>query len=212
MVKRLGLARATEDVLSRIVVKAGWQPVALFLTEMVPTGLPRPLEHPDAVLLLSPAGARAAALPVGVPILALGQGTAAALPGCAVLMSPEPRAEGLWALLQERFPAGGQFLLIRGERSRGYLEEVSEGTPWRLVSWITHAEKAKDPLPDLPALDAVLALSPLQAELLGPKSRGILRFAWGERTEEAFLRGGNPADDSCLARPEALGRMLAPYV
>ena len=45
MVKRLGLARATEDVLSRIVVKAGWQPVALFLTEMVPTGSPRPLER-----------------------------------------------------------------------------------------------------------------------------------------------------------------------
>ncbi len=212
MVKRLGLARATEDVLSRIVVKAGWQPVALFLTEMVPTGLPRPLEHPDAVILLSPAGARAAALPVGVPILALGQGTVAALAGCAVLVSPEPRAEGLWALLQGRFPAGGQFLLIRGERSRGYLEEVAEGTPWRLVSWITHAEKAKDPLPDLPTLDAVLALSPLQAELLGPKSQGILRFAWGKRAEEAFLRGGHPADDSCLARPEALGRMLAPYV
>ena len=212
MVKRLGLARATEDDLSRIVVKAGWEPVPLFLTEMVPTGLPRPLDHPDAVILLSPAGARAVSLPVRVPILATGQGTAGAVAGREVLMSPVPSAEGLWALLQGRFPAGGQFLLIRGERSRGYLEEVSKGTPWRLVSWITHAEKAKDPLPDLPALDAVLALSPLQAELLGPKSQGLLRFAWGERTEEAYLRGGNPADDSCLARPEALGVMLAPYV
>lgn len=212
MVKRLGLARAAEDPLSRIVAVAGWSPVPLFLTEVVPTGAPRPLDHPDGVILLSPAGAGVASLPEGVPILATGPGTAAALTEREVLVSPEPRAEGLWALLRSRFPAGGQFLLVRGERSRGYLEEVSTGTPWRVVSWITHAEKAKDPLPDLPALDAVLALSPLQAELLGPRSRGILRFAWGERTAEAFGRGGNPAHDSCLARPEALGRMLARHV
>jgi uroporphyrinogen-III synthase len=212
MVKRLGLARAAEDALSRVVVEAGWEPVPLFLTELMPTGSPRPFEHPDAVVLLSPAGARAVSLPAGVPILVTGQGTAAALEGGPVWVSPEPRAEGLWALLRERFPTGGQFLLVRGERGRGYLETVAEGTPWRLVSWVTHAEKAKDPLPELPVLDAVLALSPLQAGLLGPQSRGILRFAWGERAAEAFRRGGNPAHDSCLARPEALGRMLAPYV
>ena len=212
MVKRLGLARTAQDSLSRVVQEAGWEPVPLFLTELVPTGAPTPLEHPDAVLLLSPAGARAGSLPAGVPILVTGQGTAAALGGGPVWVSPEPRAEGLWALLRERFPAGGQFLLVRGERGRGYLEEVAEGTLWRLVPWITHAEKAKDPLPDLPALEAVLALSPMQAELLGPNARSILRFAWGERSAEAFRRGGNPAHDSCLARPEALGRMLAAYV
>lgn len=213
MVKRLGLARTAEDALSRVVAEAGWEPVPLFLTEMVPTGAPRPLANPDAAILLSPAGAPfAAALPPGTPILATGPGTAGALPDARVFVSPEPRAEGLWALLQERFPAGGTFLLIRGARSRGHLEAVSEGTPWRLVPWITHAEKAKDPLPDLPALDAVLAMSPLQAGVLGPRTQGILRLAWGERTAEAFLRGGFPADDSCLARPEALRRMLAPYV
>jgi uroporphyrinogen-III synthase len=212
MVKRLGLARATEDALSRIVTEAGWEPVPVFLTESVPSGVPNPLEHPDAVILLSPAGARAAALPDGVSVLVTGRGTAAALAGREVLVSSEPRAESLWALLQDRFPSGGRFLLVRGERSRGYLEEVSEGTPWRLVPWITHSEKSKDPLPDLPALEAVLAMSPLQAELLGPITKGILRFAWGERAAEAFLRGGNPAHDSCLARPEALRRMLAPYV
>jgi len=211
MVKRLGLARGSEAPLSRVVAESGWEPVPLFVTELVPTGLPSPLDHPDAVILLSPAGARAVALPT-VPILVTGQGTAAALRGCYVLVSPEPRAEGLWALLQARFPEGGRFLLIRGERSRGYLEEVSRGTPWGLVPWITHAEKAKDPLPELPVLDGVLALSPLQAELLGPLSRGLLRFAWGEGVSQAFLRGGYPAQDSCLARPEALGRMLAPYV
>ena len=212
MVKRLGLARATGDPLSRIAAEAGWEPVPLFLTEVVPTGLPRPLEDPDAVILLSPAGARAVSLPAGVPILVTGPGTAAALTGCEMLVSPEPHAEGLWTLLQERFPSGGQFLLVRGERSRGYLEAASEGTPWRLVPWITHTEKAKDPLPDLPTLEAVLALSPLQAELLGPRFPESLRFAWGERAAEAFLLCGSPAHAACLARPEALGRMLAPYV
>jgi uroporphyrinogen-III synthase len=179
---------------------------------MMPTGAAIPLVCPDAVILLSPAGARVAAFPEGVPILTTGQGTAASLVDREVITSPEPRAEGLWQLLQARFPAGGDFLLIRGERSRGFLEEISRGTPWRLVPWITHAEKAKDPLPDMPVLDGVLAMSPLQAELLGPRAPGILRFAWGERAAAAFLRDGYPAHDSCLARPDALERMLAPYV
>jgi len=212
MVKRLGLARAPEDALSRVVQETGWAPVPLFLTEMVASNAPQPLEQPDGVILLSPAGAKAVRLPPGVPVLVTGQGTGRELAGGEVLVSPEPRAEGLWALLRERFPSGGQFLLVRGERSRGFLEEASRGTPWGLVPWITHTEKAKDPLPPLPILEGVLALSPLQAELLGPLSRGMLRFAWGERTAQAFLLGGHPAHDSCLARPDALGRMLAPYV
>ncbi len=210
--KRLGLARQPGDPLGRVVAEAGWEPVPLFLAEMVPTGAPQPLEHPDAVLLLSPSGARVPGLPEGTPCLVTGEGTAAALPGRTVLVSPEPRAEGLWALLRETFPGGGRFLLVRGERSRGYLEEVCAGTPWELVPWITHAEKAKDPLPEMPLLDAVLALSPLQAELLGPRSAGLLRFAWGERAAEAFSAAGFPAHASCLARPEALGCMLASYV
>lgn len=212
MVKRLGLARSPEDPLSRVVAEAGWEPVPLFLTEMMPTGSPNPLEGPDAVILLSPAGARSVLLPEGVPVLATGQGTAGALAGREVILSPEPRAEGLWVLLQARFPSGGEFLLIRGERSRGYLEDISVGTPWRLVPWITHAEKAKSRLPDLPPLEGVLALSPLQAELLAVRSAGVLRFAWGERAAEAFQRAGFPAHASCLARPEALGCMLSPYV
>ena len=211
MVKRLGLARGPEEPLSRVVREAGWEPVPVFLTEMAPTGRPRPLASPDAVILLSPAGARHANLPEGVPVLAT-EGAAAALAGGGWQASAGPGAEALWSLLRERFPSGGEFLLVRGERSRGYLEEVSEGTPWRLVPWITHSEKAKDPPPAMPFLDAVLALSPLQAELLGPRSRGILRFAWGERAAEAFRRCGTPAHDSCLARPEDLGRMLASYV
>lgn len=210
--KRLGLARQPGDPLGRVAAEAGWEPVPLFLTEMAPTGAMLPLERPDGILLLSPSGARIPNLPEGVPCLVTGEGTAAALPGRTVLVSPEPRAEGLWALLRERFPAGGRFLLVRGERSRGFLEEVSVGTPWVLVPWITHAEKAKDPLPAMPLLDAVLALSPLQAELLGPRSATLLRLAWGERTAEAFRSAGFPAHGSCLARPEALGCMLASYV
>ena len=211
MVKRLGLARGVEEPLGRVVAGAGWEPVPLFLTELVPTQTPPPLADPDGILLLSPAGARVAELPAGVPILVTGTGTGAALAGREVLVSPEPRAEGLWALLQETFPRGGRFLLVRGERSRGFLEAVAQGSPWVLVPWVTHAEKTKDPLPAMPLLDAVLALSPLQAELLGPRSEGLLRFAWGERTAEAFRAAGFPAHGSCLARPEALGRMLAPY-
>lgn len=212
MVKRLGLARAVADPLSQVVAKSGWEPVPLFLTEMAATGAPIPLDHPDGAILLSPAGARTAALPGGMPVLVTGQGSALSLGPREVIVSPEPRAEGIWRALQARFPSGGQFLLIRAERSRGFLEEISRDTPWRLVPWITHAEKAKDPLPAMPVLEGVLALSPLQAELLGPRSSGLLRFAWGDRTAEAFQRGGNPVHDSCLARPEALGRMLAPYV
>jgi uroporphyrinogen-III synthase len=216
MVKRLGLARTLDDALSRVVAEAGWEPVPVFLTKSVPTGAPRPTDRPDGVVLLSPAGARvgaqAGALPEGVPILVTGPGTAEALPGREVLVSAEPNAEGLWRLLQASFPSGGTFLLVRGERSRGHLEEISAGTPWRLVPWITYAEKAKEPLPELPPLEGVLALSPLQAELLGPRAEGLLRFAWGARTAEAFQCGGYPAHDSCLARPEALGRMLAAYV
>ena len=209
MVKRLGLARTAEDPLSRTVAEAGWEPVPVFLTEMVPTDAPQPLDSPDGVILLSPTGSRFVSLPEGVPILVTGEGTASSLVGRKVLFSLEPKAEGLWTLLQAQFPSGGEFLLVRGERSRGYLEEVSEGTPWRLVPWVTHAEKAKNPLPGLPVLEGVLALSPLQAELLGPRSKNILRFAWGERAAAAFLQVGHPAHDSCLARPEALGRMLA---
>ena len=208
--KRLGLARLPGDALGRAVSGAGWEPVPVFLTELAPTHAPRPLDDPDGVILLSPAGARFGELPDGIPVLATAGAAEAA--GRAWATSPDPRAEGLWELLKARFPAGGRFLLVRGERSRGYLEEVAAGTPWRLVPWITYAEKAKDPLPELPALDAVLALSPLQAELLGPRAPGLLRFAWGQRTAEAFLRSGHAADDSCLARPDALGRMLAPYV
>jgi uroporphyrinogen-III synthase len=214
-VKRLGLARATDDALCRTVRAAGWEPVPLFLTVMEATGAEPPVPAPDAVVVLSPAAARLALLPPGVPCLAQGEATARALAstgamaGRTVLVSASPRAEGLFDLLRERFPQGGCFLLARAERSRQHLERAAEGTPWRLLPWITHREAPVDPPPAMPALDAVLALGPLQAELPGPRSAGLLRFAWGERTQRAFLQAGYPVDGWCEPEASALQRLLS---
>lgn len=211
--KRLGLARGLEDALCRAVAAAGWQPVPVFLSRMEATRAVPPMAHPEAVLLLSPSAARFALLPPGVPCLVQGEATGAALAatgaGRTAQVSAEPRAEGLWALLRARFPEGGDFLLARGERSRQYLETVAAGSPWRLHPWITHRERPLDPSPALPELEAVLALSPLQAELLGPRSAGMLRFGWGERTGRAFRKAGYPVQGCCAPEAAALQRMLS---
>ena len=213
--KRLGLARALDDALCGVVRGAGWEPVPLFLTTMIATLAPPPLADPDAVIVLSPAAARLALLPEGVPCLAQGEATARAvasaraLAGREVLVSATPRAEGLFDLLRSRFPGGGTFLLARAERSREHLEQAAAGTPWRLLPWITHREGPAQPPPAMPELDAVLALSPYQAELLGPRSGGMLRLAWGERTQRAFLQSGYPVDGWCEPEASALGRLLS---
>jgi uroporphyrinogen-III synthase len=147
-----------------------------------------------------------------MPCLVTGEATSRALPGREVLVSPEPRAEGLWETLRAHFPSGGDFLLVRGERSRGFLEEIAQGTPWRLHPWITHQEAPLDPPPARPELDAVLALSPLQAETLAPLTGDVLRFAWGARAGEAFDAAGAPAHRVCEPRMEALGRILTSYL
>lgn len=71
--KRLGLARALDDPLCQAVRAAGWEPVPLFLTRLEATLAPPPAPHADAVILLSPAAARLASLPDGVPCLAQGR-------------------------------------------------------------------------------------------------------------------------------------------
>jgi len=193
---------------------AGWEPVPLFVTAMAATGAEPPAAA-DAAILLSPAAARLARIPAGLPCLAQGEATARALadraltgPG-GLLVSATPRAEGLFDLLRERFPAGGTFLLARGERSREYLEQAAAGTPWRLLPWITHREAPVLPEPPLPALDAVLALSPLQAELLGPRCGHLLRFAWGQRSHRAFLQSGYPGHGCCEPEAGALQQLLS---
>ena len=234
---KLGLARAQGDPLCLAVAAAGWEPVPCFATVMEASLAPPPCEHPDAVLVLSPSAARLALLPAGVPCLAQGEATARALDRRAldrraldrqaldrqaldrqaldrraldrqILVSESPNAEGLFELLRERFPAGGTFLLARAERSREHLEQASAGTPWRLLPWITHRERPQEPFPQLAGLDAVLALSPLQAELLGPRFPG-LRLAWGQRTQRAFAQVGYPCSGWCEPEPAALKRLLA---
>ncbi len=212
MVIRLGLARGTDDALSRTVRKSGWEAVFWPVTELRPVDSPSPFARARAALVLSPAGARAARLPVGMPCLVTGEATGRVLVGHEVHISPEPKAEGMWESLRHRYPEGGDFLLVRGERSRGYLEDAAQGTPWRLHPWITHQEASLNPVPRRPELDGVLALSPLQAEIMAPLTGDVLRFAWGERTAAAFMAAGAPAQAVCEPRAEDLGRILAAYL
>jgi uroporphyrinogen-III synthase len=207
-IKRLGLAREPGNALCEGITRAEWLPVSFYVTAMKATGIPAPIARPDAVILLSPNGAQQAILPEGVPLLATGEGTARIMVDREVWTPEEPSAEGLWMLLKVHFPKGGDFLLVRGERSRGHLEAVAEGTPWRMHPWISHTECPLEPLPDLPELEAVLALSPQQAELLGPLAAKLLRFAWGHRAARAFESSGFPAIDVCEPKLEALERML----
>jgi len=205
---KLGLARALGDKLCLAVTAAGWEPVPCFLTAMEPTQAAPPAPTADGVVLLSPAAARLAQLPPGLTCLAQGEATARAVPdGRKVLVSATPQAEGLFDLLKDRFPDGGTFFLARAERSREHLEAVTAGTPWRLLPWITHREAPLDPPPSLAGLQAVLALSPFQAELLGPRFQG-LRLAWGQRTHQAFAQVGYPSHGWCEPDPSALTRLL----
>lgn len=212
MVIRLGLARGPEETLSRSIRKAGWEPVFWSVTELCPVRSKPPITGARAAIILSPAGAKAARLPTGMPCLVTGDATGKAIQGHEVWVSPEPRAEGLWSMLRTRYPEGGDFLLVRGERSRGFLEEVSQDTAWHLHPWITHQEAPLDPVPARPELDAVLALSPLQAEVMAPLTQDVLRFAWGERTGQAFAAAGAPAHAVCEPMSEALGRILTSYL
>ena len=215
---RLGLARPAEHPIAQAAALAGWEPVYLSLVRTEPSGEPAPdsLATCDAVLVLSPSGAALAAplLPPAKPILCQGKGTFEAMAQLApqAEVSNSPRAEGLWDLLRQLFPTGGRFVLVRGERSRGYLEAMAQGSSWRIEPWITHREVPAEPVPSLEGLDAVLALSPLQAEILAPKAKELLRFAWGSRTAEAFMLAKRPAHGTCEPKPEALTPLLREYL
>ncbi len=215
---RLALARPAQHPLADTVRKAGWTPVPYAFTALkVSSGPPPiPFEKAEGVLLLSPSGARVATrwIPAGTTCLVQGAGTAEALgrEDLAIQLPAEAHAESLWALLQSSFPKGGAFILARGERSREYLEMAARGTTWRLYPWITHRESAREPFPPLPAVAGVLALSPLQAEILAPLATEVLRFAWGESTRVAFERCGAPAHAHCEPKPGLLWAMLAQHL
>ncbi len=214
----LALARPANHPLADIVRKAGWKPLPYPFTRLQVSKLPppRPFSAVAGLLLLSPSGAKVAAqdIPPGTVCLVQGAGTADALgrEDLDVLLPSEARAEALWDLLQSRFPNGGEFMLARGERSREYLEVASLGTAWRIHPWITHREAAKEPFPALPKVEGVLALSPLQAEILAPLAGGVKRFAWGEATAEAFAKAGVPAHAHCEPKPSLLWAMLAQHL
>jgi len=212
---RLALARPAQHPLAETVRKAGWVPVPYAFTSLKVTGSkpPVPLDKVSALLLLSPSGAKvvSSALPAGMTCLVQGGGTAEALgrEDLDIQLPREARAEALWELLQTRFPEGGGFLLARGERSREFLEVAARNTAWRIYPWITHREVARDPFPALPDVEGVLALSPLQAEILAPVTARVQRFAWGEATAEAFAQAGQPAHAQCEPKPSLLWAMLA---
>ena len=215
---RLALARPTAHPLADTVRKAGWRPVPYSFMSLKRTGAAPPmlLSRVDALLVLSPSGAQVAAtaLPAGMTCLVQGAGTADALgrEDLNVQLPSEARAEALWELLKERFPEGGEFVLVRGERSREYLEAAARGSAWRIHPWVTHGEAAREPLPPLPKVEAVLALSPMQAEILAPLTGDVLRFAWGEATAEAFARAGVPVLAYCEPKPGLLWAMLAQHL
>ena len=215
---RLALARPAGHPISEAVRRAGWGPAYHPCTQFQPTGSPppRPFSAVEALLALSPAGARAVAaqLPTGLTCLVQGQGTADALgrQDLELLVPDTARAEALWDLLRASFPEGGDFLLVRGERSRGYLEGMAQDTAWSLHPWTTHREAPADPLPPLGDVAAVLALSPLQAEVLAPQAQGLLRFAWGRATAAAFTRVGAPAHSWCEPKVDLLIQMLAHHL
>ncbi|GLH72501.1 hypothetical protein GETHLI_10030 [Geothrix limicola] len=215
---RLALARPAHHPLADIVRKAGWRPVPYSFTSLKVTGAAPPLllQRVQALLILSPSGAKVAApaLLPGMTVLVQGAGTADALgrEDLDLHLPSEARAEALWDLLQARFPGGGDFVLVRGERSREFLEVAARGSSWRIHPWVTHREAARDPFPPLPKVEGVLALSPMQAEILAPLTGGLLRFAWGEATAEAFARAGAPAEAHCEPKPSLLWAMLAQHL
>lgn len=211
---RLALSRPEHHPLAQAAREAGWQPVPYFPTHIQTTGNPPPVRvnRATAVLILSPAGAEAAAwwLPEGTTVLVTGEGTAAALdrPGLEIVAPEQPKAEALWDLLQARYPEGGEFLLVRGHRSREALEKLANDTRWQIHSWITHAEVVSNPIPELPPVDAVLALSPVQALALLEVDGGVKRFAWGDSAAKVFAEAGHPADAVCEPKAEALRALL----
>lgn len=207
----LALDRPLDHPLCEAIRHAGWVPVPYACTQQLASQEPPPGGSWDAILVLSPAGARAIGsfVSMGTPCLATGSGTADLLAGRPVLVPSQPRAEELWDLLRERFPQGGSFLLVRGERSRGFLEAQAAGSPWRLTPWVSHREVPKVPPPLLPDVNAVLALSPLQAEVLAALAQERLRFAWGRASAQAFAIAEAPVTAWCEPTLEALEAMLA---
>ncbi len=217
---KLALARPLDHPLCRAVAEAGWEPVPYYITsqEFTHATPPMPLDAIAALLVLSPAAAQAVKVWVtkSMQVVVQGEGTEQTL-GLEFAHSGNIRrprqatAESLWDMLQQAFPEGGDFVLARGERSRQYIEAVAKASAWRIHPWITHREVPTKPDPTLPRTDAMLALSPLQAEYMAGIPGGQLRFAWGERAAKAFQASGAEVHGVCEPNKDALIHLLRTF-
>jgi len=217
---KLALARPLDHPLCRAVAEAGWEPVPYYITsqEFTHATPPMALDSVSALLVLSPAAAQAVKVWVTktMDVVVQGEGTEQNL-GLEFVDSTRIRrprqatAESLWEMLNQAYPRGGDFVLARGERSRQYIEAAAKGTAWRIHPWITHREVPTRPEPTLPGVDALLALSPLQAEYMAGIPGDLLHFAWGERAAKAFEASGVEVHGICEPKKDSLIHMLRTF-
>lgn len=217
---KLALARPLDHPLGRAVAEAGWEPVPYYITsqEFTHATPPMSLDTISALLVLSPAAARAVKVWVtkSMAVVVQGEGTEQNL-GLESVDSTHLRrpqlatAESLWDMLTRAYPDGGDFVLARGERSRQYIEAAAKGSAWRIHPWITHREVPTKPEPTLPVTDALLALSPLQAEYMAGIPGDLLRFAWGERAAKAFAASGVEVHGVCEPKKDSLIHLLRTF-
>lgn len=217
---KLALARPLDHPLCRAVAEADWEPVPYYITsqEFTHATPPMGLDTISALLVLSPAAAQAVKVWVtkSMAVVVQGEGTEQTLGPNSVdsahIRRPrQATAESLWDMLQQAYPEGGDFVLARGERSRQYIEAVAKGSAWRIHPWITHREVPTQPEPTLPTVDALLALSPLQAEYMAGIPGNLLRFAWGERAAKAFQSSGAEVHGVCEPQKEDLIHLLRTF-
>lgn len=217
---KLALARPLDHPLSRAVAEAGWEPVPYYITsqEFTHATPPMALDAVSALLVLSPAAALAVKVWVtkAMDVVVQGEGTEQTLgldftEPTRIRRPRQATAESLWEMLQQAYPDGGDFVLARGERSRQYIEAAAKGSAWRIQPWITHREVPTKPEPTLPGTDALLALSPLQAEYMAGIPGQLLRFAWGERAAKAFQVSGVEVHGVCEPNKDALIHLLRTF-
>lgn len=217
---KLALARPLDHPLSRAVAEAGWEPVPYYITnqEFTHATPPMGLDAVSALLVLSPAAAQAVKVWVtkSMDVVVQGEGTEQNLGpdfmGSGRIRRPrQATAESLWDMLRQAYPEGGEFVLARGERSRQYIEATAKGSAWRIHPWITHREVPTKPDPTLPNVDALLALSPLQAEYMAGIPGDLLRFAWGDRAGKAFEASGVEVHGVCEPKKESLIHLLRTF-
>ncbi len=217
---KLALARPLDHPLCRAVAEASWEPVPYYITsqEFTHATPPMALDTVSALLVLSPAAAQAVKVWVtkSMDVVVQGEGTEQNL-GCEfadfghIRRPRQATAESLWDMLVQAYPEGGDFVLARGERSRQHIEAVAKGTAWHIHPWITHREVPTKPEPTLPSVDALLALSPLQAEHMAGISGNLLHFAWGDRAAKAFEASGIGVDGVCEPKKDSLIHMLRTF-